>query len=61
MMTAIVGGAVIPYLLGKLIDLFGKFGDTAKIQHAFVIPMACYLFIAYYGLWGSRPKRTVTA
>ena len=61
MMTAIVGGAVIPYLLGRLIDLFGKFGDTAKIQHAFVLPMVCYLFIAYYGLWGSKPRRTATA
>jgi len=60
-MTAIVGGAVIPFLLGKLIDLFGKFGDPAKIQHAFILPVVCYLFIAYYGLWGSKPRRTVTA
>ncbi|MGD0521244.1 MAG: sugar MFS transporter [Terracidiphilus sp.] len=60
-MTAIVGGAVIPYLLGRLIDLFGKLGDTANIQHGFVIPMICYLYIAYYGLWGSKPTRTVTA
>jgi FHS family L-fucose permease-like MFS transporter len=60
-MTAIVGGAVIPFLLGKLIDLFGMFGDPAKIQHAFILPVVCYLFIAYYGLWGSKPRRTVTA
>jgi len=26
-----------------------------------VIPIFCYLFIAYYGLWGSKPSRTVTA
>jgi len=24
------------------------------IQHAFVLPVFCYLFIAYYGLWGSK-------
>ncbi len=53
-MTAVVGGAVIPPLLGALSDRLG-------IQHAFVLPMACYLFIAYYGLWGSKPTRTVTA
>ncbi len=53
-MTAIVGGAVIPYLLGALADRVG-------IQHAFVIPMICYLYIAWYGLWGSKPARTVTA
>jgi FHS family L-fucose permease-like MFS transporter len=50
-MTAIVGGAIIPYLLGALADRVG-------IQHAFVIPMICYLYIAYYGLSGSKPKRT---
>lgn len=53
-MTAVVGGAVIPPLLGALSDRLG-------IQHAFVLPMACYLFIAYYGLWGSKPTRMVTA
>jgi FHS family L-fucose permease-like MFS transporter len=53
-MTAIVGGAVIPYLIGVLADKVG-------IQHSFVIPMICYLYIAWYGLWGSRPKRTVMA
>jgi FHS family L-fucose permease-like MFS transporter len=52
--TAIVGGAVIPWLLGKTADVVG-------IQHSFVIPAICYLFIAYYGLWGSKPTRTVTA
>ena len=53
-MTAVVGGAVIPYLLGALADKVG-------IQHSFVIPVICYLYIAYYGLWGSKPTRTITA
>ena len=53
-MTAVVGGAVIPYLFGALADKVG-------IQHAFVIPIICYLYIAYFGMWGSRPTRTVTA
>jgi len=53
-MTAVVGGAVVPALLGAAADKMG-------IQHAFFIPILCYLFIAYYGLWGSKPSRTVTA
>ncbi len=53
-MTAVVGGAVIPYLLGALADKFG-------IQHAFLLPVLCYLYIAYYGMWGSKPTRTITA
>ncbi|MGB6742075.1 MAG: sugar MFS transporter [Terracidiphilus sp.] len=54
MMTACVGAAVIPFLIGALTDKVG-------IQHAFVLPVLCYLFIAYYGLWGSKPARTTTA
>jgi FHS family L-fucose permease-like MFS transporter len=50
-MSACVGGAVVPYLLGALADRVG-------IQHAFVLPVFCYLYIAYYGMWGSKPKRT---
>jgi FHS family L-fucose permease-like MFS transporter len=53
-MTAVVGGAVIPPLIGWV-------ADKAGIQHSFVIPIFCYLFIAYYGLVGHKPTRTVTA
>ena len=53
-MTAVVGGAVIPLLIGVV-------ADKTSIQTSFVIPMICYLYIAYYGLWGSKPTRTITA
>ena len=53
-MTAVVGGAIVPFLFGALADKVG-------IQHAFVLPMICYLYIAYYGLSGSKPTRRVTA
>ena len=53
-MTAVVGGAVVPLLLGAMADKVG-------IQHALIIPAICYLYIAYYGLWGSKPKQTVAA
>lgn len=45
---AIVGGAIIPVLQGVLADSIG-------IQHAFILPILCYLFIAYYGLKGYKP------
>ncbi len=46
-MTACIGGAVIPFLLGVLADRVG-------IQHALFLPALCYIFIAYYGFWGSK-------
>ncbi|HEU5350429.1 MAG TPA: sugar MFS transporter [Terracidiphilus sp.] len=51
-MTAVVGGAVIPFLLGKLADHVG-------IQMAFLLPLCCYLYIAFYGLWGSKPRHSL--
>jgi MFS transporter, FHS family, L-fucose permease len=52
LMSACLGGAVIPFLMGALADKIG-------IQHAFVLPLLCYLFIAFYGLWGSRPAHVI--
>ncbi len=52
-MTACVGGAVIPFLLGALADEIG-------IQGSFVLPIFCYLFIAYYGLWGSKQAHPIS-
>jgi FHS family L-fucose permease-like MFS transporter len=49
-----VGGAVIPPLFGALAVKYGY-------QHAFVLPMICYLYVAYYGLSGYKPTRTVKA
>ncbi len=45
-----VGGAVIP-------PLFGLLADKAGIQIAFIIPMVGYLYVAYYGLSGFKPRR----
>lgn len=44
---AIVGGAVIPLLQGVLADSIG-------VTLSFLLPASCYLYIAYYGLYGSR-------
>jgi MFS transporter, FHS family, L-fucose permease len=47
LVMAIVGGAIVPLLEGALADRIG-------VQHAFVLPLVCYLFIVFYGLDGSR-------
>jgi FHS family L-fucose permease-like MFS transporter len=44
---AIVGGAIVPLAQGALADRLG-------VQPAFVLPLACYLFIVFYGWRGSR-------
>jgi FHS family L-fucose permease-like MFS transporter len=42
--------------------LFGLLADkTHSIQFAFVLPIICYVFIAYYGLLGYKPTRAVKA
>ncbi|MCI2285699.1 sugar MFS transporter [Colwellia sp. MSW7] len=44
---AIVGGAILPLLQGVLADNLG-------IQLAFVLPLLCYIYIAFYGVSGSK-------
>lgn len=52
--TAIVGGAIIPVIQGM-------FADRIGIHHAFILPVFCYVYIAYYGMKGHVPvvKRAV--
>lgn len=62
-MSGVVGGSVIPMIIGQ-IAVWGESNNqpvTAAIQHSFFLPVVCYLFIAYYGVWGSRPNKTVIA
>jgi FHS family L-fucose permease-like MFS transporter len=48
MVQAIVGGAVIPVIQGKIAD------SSIGVHHAFVLPVICYLYIAVFGL--TRPR-----
>ncbi|HMH11895.1 MAG TPA: sugar MFS transporter [Edaphobacter sp.] len=53
MVAAIVGGALIPLAEGHLADAIG-------VQHAFIIPAVCYIYIALFGyLGGRRAEREV--
>jgi FHS family L-fucose permease-like MFS transporter len=45
---AIMRGDIIPVAPGAIADRIG-------VHHAFVLPVICYLYIAYYALRGSHP------
>nr|WP_216628399.1 sugar MFS transporter [Pseudoalteromonas caenipelagi] len=48
---AIVGGAIVPLIQGLC-------ADSLNIQVSFIVPLVCYLYIAWYGLnvvnWANR-------
>jgi FHS family L-fucose permease-like MFS transporter len=46
---AIVGGAIVPVIQGAIADQIG-------IHHAFILPVLCYFYIAYYGFKGHVPS-----
>ena len=45
--AAIVGGALIPLAQGGLADRVG-------LHASFLLPVACYIYIVYYGMLGSK-------
>lgn len=49
LIMAIVGGAIIPFLQGLLADRIG-------LHLSFILPLLCYGYILFYGIWGSRPR-----
>jgi FHS family L-fucose permease-like MFS transporter len=53
LVMAIFGGAVIPVLMGKLADHIG-------VQPAFIVPVLCYAYIAWYALRGG-PRRVLAS
>jgi FHS family L-fucose permease-like MFS transporter len=46
--TAIVGGALVPYLFGTVADL------TGNIRAALIVPVICYAIIAAFGAWAVK-------
>lgn len=50
MVTAIVGGAILPPLMGLL-------ADSSSVQTSFLVPLAAILYITYTALMNLRPVR----
>ena len=48
---SIVGGAILPYLMGTLIDFNGD-----NIQIGYTIPLLCFVVILFFGISGYKPK-----
>jgi FHS family L-fucose permease-like MFS transporter len=51
---AIVGGAVLPLLLGRIADV------TNNIQYGYIVPLFCFAVVAWYGLSGYKVKQVTT-
>lgn len=47
---AIVGGAILPYVMGTIIDL-----NHDHIQIGYIVPLVCYAMILAFGLIGYKP------
>lgn len=46
---AIVGGAFIPLLMGRI-------SDATSIQTAYTVPLLCFVVVLYFGLKGYKPS-----
>ncbi|MCL2117332.1 MAG: hypothetical protein FWH27_02780, partial [Planctomycetaceae bacterium] len=51
LVMAIMGGAILPKLMGYV-------GDQFDMSRGFIVPMACFIFIAIYGFWWPKLRGT---
>lgn len=51
LVMAILGGALLPPLQGKIADLSGN------LQLSFIVPLIAYAYVAFYGFYGHRVGR----
>ncbi|KIA92084.1 fucose permease [Pedobacter kyungheensis] len=52
LIMSIVGGAILPFGMGTLIDLYGD-----NIQIGYSIPLICFIVVLYFGLSGYKMAR----
>jgi len=50
LVMAVVGGAVLPPIMGKIADYWNR-------QTAFIVPLIAYAYVAFYGLYGHKAGR----
>jgi FHS family L-fucose permease-like MFS transporter len=55
LVMAIIGGAVLTPLIGLLSEA------TKSMATAMLIPLCCYIFVAYFAFIGSKKRRLVSA
>ena len=65
LVMAIVGGALMPKLQGMVIDLGGvavndmNILGVSEVNFSFVLPLICFVFIVYYGLWVQKNYQNI--
>lgn len=52
----IVGGALVPLLVGKLADI-----EAIGLQKSLLVSVICYAYLLFYGIWGYRKKTAIAA
>ncbi len=50
LVMAVVGGAILPAILGRIADVW-------NLQVAFIVPLIAYAYVAFYGLKGYKVGR----
>ncbi|WP_448699533.1 L-fucose:H+ symporter permease [Mucilaginibacter sp. AW1-3] len=55
LIMSIVGGAILPYLMGTVIDL-----NHDNIQMGYIVPLICFLVIVYFGVNGYKIKKQIS-
>ena len=58
LVMSIVGGAIIPLIMGQISD------KTGSIQLAYIVPLLCFFFVLYFGVKGYKidsPESTFIA
>ena len=55
--TLIVGGAVLPVVMGGIADLSPELADgTHTARFTFIVPIVSYAYIVFFALVGSKHK-----
>jgi FHS family L-fucose permease-like MFS transporter len=52
LVMSIVGGAIIPVIMGRI-------ADVSTMALGFIVPLVCFAFIVYYGISGYRVRKAV--
>jgi len=50
LVMSVLGGALVPFLQGALADMLGGY------HYSFFVPIICYLYLVYYGLFGYKVR-----
>jgi FHS family L-fucose permease-like MFS transporter len=56
LVMSIVGGAILPYAMGTLIDM-----NHDDIQSGYIIPLFCFIIILSFGVFGHKVRNQVSA